>query len=301
MTESDFDQFFSEFSQIYEEQSSQATTIMGISSIFSDIETDNEQYTSLDDLMNTTDLISSVISSTSTQNEELTNHVNEHQEELLMTTPRITTDTITSQISTNNNLKKRKTKLSKDHKKTLIVTGLRDDINQADLFNYFPGSIEVVIKQCQTSPFKYAFILHGTAEEAQHNFSQSIDYIRLGSECYFKYAGYSSLLPENHQSCDKQKVVVTNIPENVSEDDLRHLFPNCRISNYCPPRTVPLKHVSTKTSNKTKILWGYAFLNYNNVQQAANVIENAHQYKINGRTLVVAFYSKKNRFQTITK
>ncbi|CAF0799875.1 unnamed protein product [Adineta steineri] len=302
-TKSDFDKYLTELSQIFEGQSSQTDTSMEFLSMFNDIETDNEQVYSVEDLINTSDQISTAISSTSAQNEELTGTVDEYQVRSLnsLSSPSITTDTITSEMSIKNNLKKRKRDLIKNRKKTLVVTGLRADINQADLSNYFLGSVQVIMKQCQTSSFKYAFILHGTAEEAKHNFNQPIDYIRLGPECLVKYAGYSSPLPVNHQSYDKQTIAVTNIPENVSEDDLRHLFPNSRILNYCPVRTVERKTVPTGSSNKMKILWGYAFLHYNTVQQVADVIENAQQYKINDRTLCVAFYSKNNQLQSITK
>ncbi|CAF4174990.1 unnamed protein product, partial [Adineta steineri] len=185
-----------------------------------------------------------------------------------MSTSHVSTDTITiAEISIKNNLKKIKTDLLQNHKKTLVVTGLRDDINQTDLPNYFLGSVQVIIKQCQTSPFKYAFILHGTAEQLKHKFSRSIDYIRLGPECCVKYVDYSSFLPADHQSYDKQTIAVTNITENVSEDDLHRLFPNSRISNYCPARTIHRKSASSK------ILWRYAFLHYKNVQEAANELQ----------------------------
>ncbi|CAF1205311.1 unnamed protein product [Adineta steineri] len=256
LAEAEFDKYLTELSQIFEEQSSQTDILMEISSMFSDIETDNEQFCSVEDLINTGDQISSAISSTLTQNEELTNSVNEYQEGSLMTTPRITTDTITTEISIKNNLKNRKADLIKNGEKTLIVSGLRNDINQTDLFNYFAGSIQVILKQCQTSPFKYAFILHGTIEEAKCNLSRSIDYIRLGSKCRIKSVDYSSSLPVDDQSYDKQTIAVTKIPENVSEDDLHRLFPSCRISKYCPPRTVRRKTVSTESSGKTKTLWG---------------------------------------------
>ncbi|CAF1226804.1 unnamed protein product [Adineta steineri] len=198
-TELDFDKYLSEFSQMYEEQSSETDTSMEMLSMFNDIETLDEEFYSFENFMNTGD------------------------------------------------------------------------------------------------PIPYAFILHGTAEEAKHNFAQSIDYVRLGSGCRVKYAGDCSCLPDVHQSHDKQKVVVTNIPENVSDDDLRHLFPNSRVSSYCPARTVLRKTVPTKIPGKRKTLRGYAFLNYDNVQEAANVIENAGQYKINGRTLCVSFYSERSR------
>ncbi|CAF1128953.1 unnamed protein product [Adineta steineri] len=129
-------------------------------------------------------------------------------------------------------------------------------LNVSPVYSSFLIQDEEDNSQEQTQINKYAFILHGTAEEAKHNFAQSIDYIRLGSGCRVKYAGDSSCLPEDHQSHDKQKVVVTNIPEDVSEDDLRHLFPNSRVSSYCPARTVLRKTVSTKISGRHKTLWG---------------------------------------------
>ncbi|CAF1408689.1 unnamed protein product [Adineta steineri] len=168
----------------------------------------------------------------------------------------------------------------------LIVSRVQNSLENQDEENNSQG---------QTQIDRYAFISHGTAEEAKHNFNQPTDYIRLGPECCVKYVDYSSFLPADHQSYDKQTIAVTNIPENVSEDDLRRLFPNSRISNYYQARTIHRKSASIK------ILWGYAFLHYKNVQQAANAIENAQQYKINGRTLHVAFYSKNNRFESITE
>ncbi|CAF1452989.1 unnamed protein product [Adineta steineri] len=112
--------------------------------------------------------------------------------------------------------------------------------------------------------------------------------------CHVEYACNSSCIPLDHRSDDKQTIVITNIPENVSEDDLRHLFPNSRVSKYCPSRIIHRKPTSIDVTGKIKILWGYAFLTYDNVQPAANVIEQAQQYHINGQPLRVSFRSKEN-------
>jgi hypothetical protein len=93
-------------------------------------------------------------------------------------------------------------------------------------------------------------------KEAKRNFLRPVDYILLGPDCHVKYAGDSASLPIGHRLDDKRTIVVKTIPENVSEDDLRRLFTNCDISNYCPARTVHRMATSAAVTSRTKALSG---------------------------------------------
>ncbi|CAF1198097.1 unnamed protein product [Adineta steineri] len=297
LTESESEKYLSELLQVLEEQFPPTDTLMDATkNMFDDIETSNEQFPSSEHLINTLDTTSLATLSISMQNEDLTDRVDVYQEKVLnsSSSPSISTNPTTSNISVKNNIKKRKIGPIENLERTLVVTGLRENINEINLSNHFLQSIQVTIKQCQTSSLKYAFILHKTKEEAKSNLLKPINYILLGSQCHVEYAHNSSFIPLDHQSDDKQTIVITNIPENVSEDDLRHLFPDSRISKYCPSRSIHRKPISIDIPGKIKILWGYAFLSYDNVQQAANVIEHAQQYQINGQSLRVSFRSKEN-------
>jgi len=44
------------------------------------------------------------------------------------------------------------------------------------------------------------------------------------------------------------------------------------------------------SSNNIALFFKYAFLLYNDERQAANVIEHADQYQINGQPLILSFY-----------
>ncbi len=67
-------------------------------------------------------------------------------------------DTTTANIYTRNNVKKRKINEAVNRYKTLLVLGLRNDINKADLAHHFIGCTKVTLKQCQTSPLKYSVL-----------------------------------------------------------------------------------------------------------------------------------------------
>ncbi|CAF1508932.1 unnamed protein product, partial [Adineta steineri] len=291
-TESDADKYLSELLQVFEEQSFQTETdtLMEVTKIFDDIETNNEQFPSVENLINTIDPTSLTTWLTSTQNKDLIDRVDEYQEKLLnsSSSPSISTNSTTSNISVKNNMKKRKLDPIENLERTLVVMRLREDINEINLYNHFHQSIQVTIKQCQTSSLEYAFILHKTKEEAESNLLKPINYILLGSQCHVEYACKSPFIPLDHQSYDKQTIVITNIPENVTADDLRHLFTNSSILKYCPARIIQRKSTSIDISGKNKILWGYAFLSYDNVQQAADVIEHAQQYHINAKNDILS-------------
>jgi len=103
---------------------------------------------------------------------------------------------------------------------------------------------------------RYAFILHRTCRDAESNLQRPIDFHLLGPQCQIEYADARSTLLRSGQSNDSKKVVVQKIPPNVTENDLRNLFPNCHIVAYCPAVNIPLKETMMKTKANSNILPG---------------------------------------------
>jgi hypothetical protein len=149
-------------------------------------------------------------------------------------------------------------------------------VNISDIYRHFAGCVKVKIKRHRTTPhlkyaidiifttvdtqylsLRYAFVLQRTSQEAERNFHRPIDFYLLGPECRVNYANDYSTFASNHQGFDKKKVVISQIPSNVSENDLRRLFANCHILKYCPARTVQLAATTTQTKGNSKILLGY--------------------------------------------
>jgi hypothetical protein len=60
-------------------------------------------------------------------------------------------DTTAINIYTKKNVKKRKLNETANRYKTLLVLGLRNDVNKTDLHRHFIGCTNVTLKQCQTS------------------------------------------------------------------------------------------------------------------------------------------------------
>jgi hypothetical protein len=104
--------------------------------------------------------------------------------------------------------------------------------------------------------FRYAFISHRSSKEAQRNLQRPIDYILLGDECHVEHAGDTPSRSNTNRHCDERTIVVKNIPEYVTENDLSRLFINCYISRYCPARTVHRMNTSKAITTKTKTFWG---------------------------------------------
>ncbi len=68
-------------------------------------------------------------------------------------------DTTTANINIRNNVKKRKINETTNRYKTLLVSGLRNDVNKTNLYHHFIGCTKVTLKQCQTSSsLKYSVL-----------------------------------------------------------------------------------------------------------------------------------------------
>jgi len=102
--------------------------------------------------------------------------------------------------------------------------------------------------------------VHRTFREAARNLQRLTDFHILGPECRVEYARSRLAHSNDQQDFHQKKVVVRQIPENVHENDLRHLFVNCRVIEYCPARTVQLAITTMKTKDSSKVLWGYELL-----------------------------------------
>jgi RNA recognition motif-containing protein len=96
---------------------------------------------------------------------------------------------------------------------------------------------------------RYAFVVYHTFRDAEHNLRRPIDYDLLGPKCRIEYASYHSTVSDSRHSFDNKTLVVRRIPDNVSENDLRRLFVDCRSVNY-------YSAVTKATKSKNKILLG---------------------------------------------
>lgn len=104
---------------------------------------------------------------------------------------------------------------------------------------------------------RYAFVYHRTSHEAERNLRRPIASDLLGRNCRVEYANNCSRRCDNDEIFDTKKVVITGIPQNVSEHDLRHLFVNCHILSYCTARDIQKTIMTTTIEKKRKTLWGY--------------------------------------------
>jgi hypothetical protein len=159
------------------------------------------------------------------------------------------------------------------------VTGLRNDVSISDIRRHFTNCTKVTIKRHRTTPhlkyalyilfttvliqylfLRYAVVCHCTSQEAERNLQRPVNYHRLGATCRVEYARDHSNFSDVHQNFDKKKVVVRQIPENVSENDFRRLFTSCHVLRYRPARIVHLAATTTHLKSNSKILLGYKHL-----------------------------------------
>ncbi|CAF1497754.1 unnamed protein product [Adineta steineri] len=183
-------------------------------------------------------------------------------------------------------IKKTNNQYEVDVKKILYLSNLNKQITKNHLKNYFIGSTKIIFKQSQLPPhLNYAFIFHHTKLQAEYNRKRAISSSHFGSNCQIEFVKNLSELSNENELNEKWNIVIQQIPENISEDDLIKLF-NCQKIKYIPSRIVP------KSNTNQKILFGYAFLSFTNTEQVDQVMNNADKYQINNQPLILSYYSK---------
>ncbi|CAF1150636.1 unnamed protein product [Adineta steineri] len=104
--------------------------------------------------------------------------------------------------------------------------------------------------------FRYAFITHRTAREAEVNLRRSINVHLLGPACHIGYANKRTIRDSSQQSLNKKEILVHQIPPNVSENDLRQLFGNCHVEKYYSAAIISHEATMTKTKDVASISSG---------------------------------------------
>jgi hypothetical protein len=101
---------------------------------------------------------------------------------------------------------------------------------------------------------RYAFVVHRSYSETEKNRRRPINYRLLGSECCVE-----NVDKDFHAHYEKQPftIVVTHIPENVNENELRNMFVNCQSLKYYPGRTAHFMQGKSTRISHNKILSGY--------------------------------------------
>ncbi|UJR18817.1 hypothetical protein I4U23_021944 [Adineta vaga] len=184
-------------------------------------------------------------------------------------------------------LRKKNDQCEIDIKKVLYVSNLNKQIRKNHLRSYFIGSTKIIFKQSQLPPhLNYAFIFHRTNLQAEYNRKRAINSSRFGSNCQIEFVKNLSELSNENEFNENWNIVVKQIPENVTENDLKKLFFNSNQIKYIPARIVQ------KSNTDHKILFGYAFLSFTNTEQVDEVMNNAYKYQINNQPLMLSYYNK---------
>ncbi|UJR18773.1 hypothetical protein I4U23_005679 [Adineta vaga] len=135
-----------------------------------------------------------------------------------------------------------------DVNKILYLSNLSEQISRNELRNYFIGSTKIILKQSRLPPYlNYAFIFHRTHIQAEFNRKKVIHSSCFGSNCKIKFIKNLSEL-SNENKCDENwNIVIKQIPENVTENDLKKLFFNSNQIKYIPSRMVQKSNTNYKT------------------------------------------------------
>lgn len=104
---------------------------------------------------------------------------------------------------------------------------------------------------------RYAFVYHRTSKDATYNLQRPKDFKSLGPECHIEYANGRSMVVNNDQHINRRKLVINRIPLNITENDLRRMFANCRVLKYCPAYITKSASKMLDKQDKRKILPGY--------------------------------------------
>jgi len=125
---------------------------------------------------------------------------------------------------------------------------------------------------------RYAFVVHRTYSETEKNRRRPINYRLFGSECRVDYVDKDFHARYEQQSCT---IVVTHIPENVNENELRRIFVGCQSLKYYPGRTAHfIEGESTKIPHN-KILLGYVKVPCGNGNHFIGVSFSMHSITVN--------------------
>ncbi|CAF1522863.1 unnamed protein product, partial [Adineta steineri] len=92
--------------------------------------------------------------------------------------------------------------------------------------------------------------------DAAVNLRRPIDLHLLGPACQIEYANKRTIHASSQQNLDKKKILVCQIPSNVSENDLRQLFGNCHLEKYYPAVIIFHEATMAKTKDDANILLG---------------------------------------------
>ncbi|CAF4000479.1 unnamed protein product [Adineta steineri] len=174
-----------------------------------------------------------------------------------------------------------------DVKKILHISNLNKQITKNDLRSYFIGSTKILLKQSRLPPYlNYAFIFHRTNLQAEYNQKRGIKSSQFGSNCQIEFVKNLSELSNENKVNENWNIVIKQIPENVTENDLKNLFFNSNQIKYIPAR------IAQKLSTNHKILFGDAFLSFTNTEQVDEVMNNSDKYQINNQPLILSYYNK---------
>ncbi|CAF1419311.1 unnamed protein product [Adineta ricciae] len=137
-----------------------------------------------------------------------------------------------------------------DIQKILYISNLNKQITKDQLRSYFIGSIKIILNQSRLPPyFNYAFIFHRTKHQADFNRKRCVNSSLFGSNTQIEHVkNISDLLNENKLN-DQWDLVIKQIPENVSENELKIFF-NSHQMKYIPARSIK------KTKSIDKFLFG---------------------------------------------
>ncbi|CAF1635158.1 unnamed protein product [Adineta ricciae] len=174
-----------------------------------------------------------------------------------------------------------------DVKNILHLSNINKQINKNNLRSFFIDSTKIILKQSEIPPhLNYAFIFHRTNHQAEFNRQRFLlNPSIFGAKSQIKFA---KTLPDEDQVDEIWNLVVRQIPENVSEIDLKNLFFNCEKIKFIPGRSIE------KSKSNSKFLPGYAFLAFQNSDQVDEILQNSHRYQINNQSLHISYFNKTN-------
>jgi hypothetical protein len=161
-----------------------------------------------------------------------------------------------------------------DSNKVLCITSMKNGVIYNDIRRHFVGCIKVILKRSQLPPYlkyvssyslfyfnsysspSYAFVYYRTCSEAEYHRKQPVDHHVFGSNCRVEYANNDLHISNKEQISEMWNIIIRHIPENITEECLRNLFPDCYSMKYIPARAVDNRQTGIQSTTEKKILWG---------------------------------------------